>query len=215
MGRREEPPRYESGFRALGSNQRFHRLLRHAVARALTTAPSLAGVSPAAEEDSHPSWVAAQAPPGTLSRRPLRNWRVDWPAGSDIAQATEVGTEPGWRPQNERVTSQLSHHHCDSDYLNRLCDDLRYEAVVSRRPRTPSVASATPKRGSQRSATHGTRRSSQHQRGWSPAGLPQPLTKRHSERSRPSQPRFVTSSQVENQWAALACSRPTVAALPS
>ena len=37
--------RYESGFRALGSNQRFHRLLRHAVARALTTAPSLADVS--------------------------------------------------------------------------------------------------------------------------------------------------------------------------
>ena len=32
---------------------------------ALTTAPSLADVSPAAEEDSHPSWVAAQAPPGT------------------------------------------------------------------------------------------------------------------------------------------------------
>ena len=48
MCRREEPPRYESGFRAHGSNQRFHRLLRHAVARALTTAPSLAGVSPAA-----------------------------------------------------------------------------------------------------------------------------------------------------------------------
>ena len=48
VGRRGEPPRYESGFRAHGSNQRFHRLLRHAVARALTTAPSLAGVSPAA-----------------------------------------------------------------------------------------------------------------------------------------------------------------------
>ena len=50
VGRREEPPRYESGFRAHGSNQRFHRLLRHAVARALTTAPSLAGVCPAALE---------------------------------------------------------------------------------------------------------------------------------------------------------------------
>src|SRR2546430_4668294 len=49
VGRREEPPRYESGLRAHGSNQRFHRLLRHAVARALTTAPSLTGVSPAAE----------------------------------------------------------------------------------------------------------------------------------------------------------------------
>jgi hypothetical protein len=60
MDRREEPPRYESGLRAHGSNQRFHRLLRHAVARALTTAPSLAGVSPVAGVDSHPSWVAAQ-----------------------------------------------------------------------------------------------------------------------------------------------------------
>ena len=35
VGRWGEPPRYESGFRAHGSNQRFHRLLRHAVARAL------------------------------------------------------------------------------------------------------------------------------------------------------------------------------------
>ena len=50
LGRREEPPRDESGFRARSSDQRFHRLLRHAVARALTTAPSLAGVSPAAED---------------------------------------------------------------------------------------------------------------------------------------------------------------------
>src|SRR4051812_16944048 len=50
VGRREEPPRYESGFRAHGSNQQFHRLLRHAVARALTTAPSLAGVSPSAAD---------------------------------------------------------------------------------------------------------------------------------------------------------------------
>jgi hypothetical protein len=50
VGRREAPPRDDSGFRAHGSNQRFHRLLRHAVARALTTAPSLAGVSPAADD---------------------------------------------------------------------------------------------------------------------------------------------------------------------
>ena len=50
VGRREEPPSDESGVRAHGSNQRFHRLVRHAVARALTTAPSLAGVSPAAED---------------------------------------------------------------------------------------------------------------------------------------------------------------------
>ena len=37
--------------------------------------------------------------------------------------------------------------------------------------------------------------------------------RRHCERSRPSEPRFVTSSQVEYQRAALACSRRTVAAL--
>ena len=54
-----------------------HRLQRHAVARALTTAPSLAGVSPAAGEDSHSSWVAAQGPPGTLSQNVagLVGWR--------------------------------------------------------------------------------------------------------------------------------------------
>jgi hypothetical protein len=34
--RREEPPRDESGLRAHGSSQRFHRLPGHAVARALT-----------------------------------------------------------------------------------------------------------------------------------------------------------------------------------
>ena len=60
MDRREEPPRYESGLRALGSNQQFHRLLSQAVARALTAAPSLIGLSPAAPKDSHPSPVAAQ-----------------------------------------------------------------------------------------------------------------------------------------------------------
>ena len=43
-------PDMESGFRAHGSKQRFRRLLRHAVARALTTAPSLTGVGPAAED---------------------------------------------------------------------------------------------------------------------------------------------------------------------
>jgi hypothetical protein len=38
-----------------------------------------------------------------------------------------------------------------------------------------------------------------HQRGRCPGELPQPLAKRHSERSRPRPARFVTSSQVENQ----------------
>jgi hypothetical protein len=70
VGRREEPPRDEAGFRAHGSNQRFHRLLRHAVARALTTAPSLAGVSPAAVDILILHWWRRKGPPGTLSRKP-------------------------------------------------------------------------------------------------------------------------------------------------
>ena len=58
------------------------------------------------------------------------------------------------------------------------------------RPRHPDAAGCRPK----------------HQRGRCPGGLPQPLAKRHSERSRPRPVRFVTSSQVENQRAAPACS---------
>ena len=46
--RRKEPRSYEAGLRAHGSNQRFHRLLGHAVLRAPTTAPSLTGLDPAA-----------------------------------------------------------------------------------------------------------------------------------------------------------------------
>src|SRR5829696_6276697 len=72
VGRRKEPPRDESGFRAHGSNQRFHRLLRHAVARALTTAPSLAGVSPAAQFILIPQGWRRNEPPGTLSHKPIR-----------------------------------------------------------------------------------------------------------------------------------------------
>ena len=64
VGRREETPRDESGFRAHGSNQRFHRLPRHAVARALTTAPSLAGVSPAAQTFSSLTGGGARGRPG-------------------------------------------------------------------------------------------------------------------------------------------------------
>ena len=45
---REEPSSYEAGLRAHGSNQLFHRLPGHAVARALTTAPRLTGLGPAA-----------------------------------------------------------------------------------------------------------------------------------------------------------------------
>jgi glutamine---fructose-6-phosphate transaminase (isomerizing) len=67
VGRREEPPRDESGFRAHGSNQRFHRLLRHAVARARTTAPSLAGVSPAARRILTPHGWRRKGPPETYT----------------------------------------------------------------------------------------------------------------------------------------------------
>lgn len=67
--RREEPPRYESGLRAHGSNQRFHRLLGHAVARALTTAPSLTDLSPAAARILIPQGWRRKGPPGTLSRK--------------------------------------------------------------------------------------------------------------------------------------------------
>ena len=68
--RREEPPRDESGLRAHGSNQRFHSLLGHAVARALTTAPSLAGLGPAAPRILiHHGW-RHKGPPGTLSHKP-------------------------------------------------------------------------------------------------------------------------------------------------
>ena len=55
-------PEMSLAFGLMAAINRFHRLLRHAVARAPITAPSLAGVSPAAGEDPHSSWVAAQAP---------------------------------------------------------------------------------------------------------------------------------------------------------
>ncbi len=42
----------------------FHRLLRHAVARALTTAPSLAGVSPAAPKILTPQGWRRKRRPG-------------------------------------------------------------------------------------------------------------------------------------------------------
>ena len=75
--RREEPPRDESGLRAHGSNQRFHRLLGHAVARALTTAPSLAGLGPAAPRILiHHGW-RRKGPPGTLSHKPKRLYEID------------------------------------------------------------------------------------------------------------------------------------------
>jgi len=70
VGRREEPPRYESGFRAHGSNQRFHRLLRHAVARALTTAPSLVGVGPAAPKILTPQGWRRKRRPGRCPVNP-------------------------------------------------------------------------------------------------------------------------------------------------
>ena len=75
-------------FALMGSNQRFHRLLRHAVARALTTAPSLAGVSPAAE-GSHSSRARAQAP-SVPERQPV--WLT-----ADFRRSTAVGAKQPWR----------------------------------------------------------------------------------------------------------------------
>ena len=81
VGRREEPPRYESGFRAHGSNQRFHRLLGHAVARALTTAPSLAGLGPAAPRILiHHGWRRKRRP-GRCRENHSGTWCVNWSAG--------------------------------------------------------------------------------------------------------------------------------------
>ena len=68
--RREEPPRYESGLRAHGSSQRFHRLRGHAVARALTTAPSLTDLSPPAARILIPQGWRRKGPPWTLSDKP-------------------------------------------------------------------------------------------------------------------------------------------------
>ena len=68
--RREEPSSYEAGLRAHGSNQRFHRLLGHAVARALNTAPRLTGLGPAAPgRFSSFRGGGARGPPGRLSRK--------------------------------------------------------------------------------------------------------------------------------------------------
>jgi hypothetical protein len=64
LGRREEPPRYKSGFRGQGSNHRFHRLPRHTVLPASwdqTSPPSALR-----HEDSRRSGVAAQAARDTV-----------------------------------------------------------------------------------------------------------------------------------------------------
>ena len=124
-GRREEPPRDESGFRAHGSNQRFHRLLRQAVARAPTTAPSLAGVSPAAPKILDPSEVAAQAPPAQgglvvkrgrmLAPAPMpdssvaarRSRALPWPARAD--------RRVGRRLQRRRASASFTATGCPSD----------------------------------------------------------------------------------------------------
>jgi hypothetical protein len=86
VGRREEPPRYESGFRAHGSNQRFHRLLRHAVARALTTAPSLAGVSPAAPKILTPQGRRRKRRPGRCGRYDTSTSDLAAPAPASVVR---------------------------------------------------------------------------------------------------------------------------------
>ena len=94
-GLREEPSRDESGFRAHGSNQRFHRLLGHAVAWALSTGPGPAGVCPAALEDSSRSGGggAGAAPRGCrAAMRRHRRSVVMWPQTSSGRPAIAAGT---------------------------------------------------------------------------------------------------------------------------
>ena len=122
--RREEPPRDESGLRAHGSNQRFHRLLGHAVARVRTTAPSLAGLGPAARRILiHHGW-RRKGPPGTLSHKPLRNPEHHLVGGiTDVRQA-EVGRQLGQRRRIRPSPAFSSHRHCGSDFRAALCDSV-------------------------------------------------------------------------------------------
>ncbi len=86
IGRREEPPRDESGFRAHGRNQRFHRLQRQAVARAQTSAPSLTDVCPAAPQILTPQgW--RRKPPAKLSHK----------SGAPDSVCAQQKKSPCWR----------------------------------------------------------------------------------------------------------------------
>jgi hypothetical protein len=115
VGRREEPPRYESGFRAHGSNQQFHRLLRHAVARALTTAPSLAGVSPAAADILIRHGWRRKGRPGRCRIKPSRKCCCSvaetaaraggcHDVGTDAPRVTDAMADFGTHPSGSRTS---------------------------------------------------------------------------------------------------------------
>jgi len=134
VGRREEPPRDESGCRAHGGNQRFHRLLRDAVARALTAAPGLAGVCPAALEDSHRSGGggAGAAPRGC--RAAMRTHRRSVVIESQTSSG-RLAIAAGGLAMRSRMC-QLDRQSprgrfgwlCGSNNGGRLCDSVRDDA---------------------------------------------------------------------------------------
>ena len=102
--RREEPSSYEAGLRAHGSNQRFHRLLGHAVARALTTAPRLTGLGPAA--------------PGILI---LQGWRRKGAARDAVAQTDQ-------NPVHQLAGGIT--HACDTHLREKLGERVQYRQLL-------------------------------------------------------------------------------------
>ena len=124
VGRREEPPRYESGFRAHASNQRFHRLQRHAVARALTTAPSLAGVSPAAGKILTPQGWRRRRRPG---RCRTKNRRCE-----PVTNRRRAGLAPADEPRSRLEEASYSFAFSSRPFLSRpLLVELRPPLVSS------------------------------------------------------------------------------------
>ncbi len=122
--RREEPPRDESGLRAHGSNQRFHRLLRHAVARALTTAPSLAGVSPAADDILTLHGWRRKGRQGRCRTNHSETRCINWSTGSHMSVALIKARDRESESKIKRLVGDLSHHHLNSEYLNGLRNSL-------------------------------------------------------------------------------------------
>ena len=123
--RREEPPSYESGLRAHGSNQRFRRLLRHAVARALPHQASPAsarrhnGFSSSMGDDARAGRVAKTRADGRKSpvirpfaRKLARSARAIGPAS-----CCPFSHRRGWRGRHDDSLSvQALLVKCDSGF---------------------------------------------------------------------------------------------------
>jgi hypothetical protein len=142
--RREEPSRYESGLRAHGSNQRFHRLLGHAVARALTTAPSLTDLSPAAARILISQGWRRKGPPGSLSRnsRTFRTTNANW------THSSPTGDVPGAIPLARQASAIQSGAAASVSAITRSSSPIRSGTEVfphrSRLPTTVPTASPSP-----------------------------------------------------------------------